>query len=104
MKISEFQQLIKDIYFHQDKERGIKRTFIWLVEEVGELARIIKSQEIDKKKASEEISDITAWINSIANLLEINMESILLDKYPGKCVRCNSKPCQCNTTREKIVF
>jgi len=102
MKISEFQQIIKDIYFHQDEERGINRTFIWLVEEVGELARIIKDQQIDKKKASEEIADINAWINSIANLLDIDMESILRDKYPGKCIRCNSKPCQCNTSREKI--
>ncbi|MFX1588702.1 MAG: MazG nucleotide pyrophosphohydrolase domain-containing protein, partial [Promethearchaeota archaeon] len=74
MRISEFQELIKEIYFHQDKERGIKGTFIWLVEEVGELARIIKNQRIDIRKASEEIADIYAWINSIANLLEIDME------------------------------
>jgi len=56
MKVSEFQELIKEIYFHQDKERGLKGTFIWLVEEVGELARIIKNQRIDKRKASEEIA------------------------------------------------
>ncbi|MFX1357079.1 MAG: MazG nucleotide pyrophosphohydrolase domain-containing protein [Promethearchaeota archaeon] len=100
MKISEFQELIKEIYFHQDKERGIKGTFIWLVEEVGELARIIKNQRIDIRKASEEIADIYAWINSIANLLEIDMESILKDKYPDKCIRCGLKPCQCDLLRD----
>jgi NTP pyrophosphatase (non-canonical NTP hydrolase) len=95
MNISKFQTLIKEIYYHRDSKRGIKNSFIWFVEEVGELARVLKNEDIDKKKASEEIADIFAWLNSIANLLEINIEKNLLDKYPEKCIRCNSKPCIC---------
>jgi NTP pyrophosphatase (non-canonical NTP hydrolase) len=95
MKISEFQELIKEIYYHRDSKRGIKSTFIWLVEEMGELARILKKKNIEKNKASEEIADIYAWLNSIANLLNINIEASLLEKYPKKCIRCNSKPCKC---------
>ncbi|MBY8980759.1 MAG: nucleotide pyrophosphohydrolase [Candidatus Lokiarchaeota archaeon] len=78
---------------------------MWLVEEIGELATILNSKDIDKKKVSEEIADISAWINSNANLLEIDRGSILFNKNPYKCVRCNSKPCQSNTSRrEKTVF
>jgi NTP pyrophosphatase (non-canonical NTP hydrolase) len=95
MRISEFQNLIRDLYFKQDQNRGIHRTFIWLIEEIGELARVLQHQEIDRDKASEEIADITAWTTSIANLLDINLESVLLKKYPNMCIKCKSRPCIC---------
>lgn len=95
MKISKFQNLMKELYYHQDSKRGIKGTFIWLVEEIGELACILKSNNIDKKKASEELADVIAWTNSLGNLLDINLEKVLLDKYPNKCIKCNSNPCEC---------
>ncbi len=96
MKISEFQNLIKDLYFKQDQNRGINGTFIWLVEEIGEFARILRSKEINFKNASEELADIIAWANSLANLLEIDLESAILEKYPKMCFRCKSNPCVCN--------
>jgi NTP pyrophosphatase (non-canonical NTP hydrolase) len=86
---------MKKLYFHKDSKRGIKDTFVWLVEEIGELAKILKNQNIDKEKASEEIADIIAWTNSLSNLLDIDVEKALYDKYPNKCKKCNSIPCQC---------
>ena len=62
---------------------------------MGELASIIRKQEIDKKKASEEIADLIAWANSLANLLDIDVEKALVEKYPNKCRKCNSLPCRC---------
>ena len=95
MKISDFQDLMKKIFFHQDSKRGIKSTFTWLVEEIGELARVLKYEDIDKVNASEEIADIIAWTSSLANLLEIDIEKALLEKYPNKCIKCDSYPCRC---------
>jgi len=95
LKVSDFQNLMKKLYFHKDSKRGIKDTFVWLVEEIGELAKILKNQNIDKEKASEEIADIIAWTNSLSNLLDIDVEKALYDKYPNKCKKCNSIPCQC---------
>ena len=95
MKISEFQNLIKDLYFKQDLNRGINATFIWLIEEIGEFARILRNKVFDKQNASEELADIIAWTSSLANLLEIDLESALSKKYPDKCIKCNSKPCVC---------
>ena len=95
MKISEFQEIIKNLYIKKDEKRGIKGTFIWLVEEVGELAEILKYTEIDKNKASEELADIIAWTCSLANMLEIDLESCLLGKYPNMCIKCKSNPCIC---------
>ncbi|MFX0140536.1 MAG: MazG nucleotide pyrophosphohydrolase domain-containing protein [Candidatus Hodarchaeota archaeon] len=96
MRISEFQKLIKDLYIERDKNRGIKATFIWLIEEIGELARIVKKNEVNLKMASEELADIIAWTNSLANLLDIDLELALSSKYPNKCIKCKSNPCTCS--------
>ncbi|GAH58079.1 unnamed protein product, partial [marine sediment metagenome] len=58
MKISDFQDLLKDLYLQKDLNRGVTSTFIWLVEEIGELATILNSTDVDKQKVSEEIADI----------------------------------------------
>ena len=96
MKISEFQNLIKELYYHQDSKRGIKDTFIWLVEEIGEIANLLKEKSLDKEKVSQELADVIAWTISIANLLEIDVDNALKKKYPNKCVKCNKNPCECN--------
>ena len=95
MKISEFQNLIKDLYFKADQNRGIDKTFIWLIEEMGEFARILRSKDISITDASEELSDIIAWTSSLANLLNIDLESAISKKYPGVCLKCKSNPCVC---------
>ena len=95
MKISDFQDLLKDLYLQNDLDRGIKSTFIWLVEEIGELATLINSIDIDKRKISEEIADIIAWTISIANILDVDVEKALSDKYPNECIKCSTSPCTC---------
>ena len=44
MKISEFQKLIEDIYYERDSERGVEKTFVWFVEEFGEIAKEIRKK------------------------------------------------------------
>ena len=95
MKISDFQDLIKNIYLQNDLKRGLKSNFIWLVEEIGELATLLNSTDLNKKKVTEELADIIAWTVSIANILEIDIEKALYNKYPNKCKKCNSSPCKC---------
>jgi len=52
---------------------------MWFIEEVGELARAIKSGNRDN--IEEEIADVAAWLVSLANLLEIDFEEAVLKKY-----------------------
>lgn len=94
MRIREFQNLMKDLYIQKDKERGISDTFIWLVEEVGELATEL-NDERDKQSVSEEMADIFAWMCSLANLFQIDLEDAIFKKYPNKCPKCDSNPCKC---------
>lgn len=95
MKISEFQKLIKTLFIEQDQKRGVQKTFTWLIEEIGELAHILKNQEIETSKVSEELADIIAWTTSLANLLDIDLEDALFKKYPNMCLKCKSNPCIC---------
>ncbi len=108
MKISDFQDLISDLYLDRDMERGVNKTFLWFVEEIGELSEAIRHYLAEKGNSDlnlknlnhigEEIADSIAWISSLANILEIDLEKALFKKYPNKCIKCGSKPCQCPKT------
>ncbi|NHI93159.1 MAG: nucleotide pyrophosphohydrolase [Candidatus Lokiarchaeota archaeon] len=93
MKINEFQQLMKDIYFERDQKRGVEKTFIWLVEEVGELAKTF-NKRYEKDEIDSEFADVLAWLCSVANLLNVNLEEMVTKKY-SNCPRCKKKPCKC---------
>ncbi len=93
MHIREFQRMIADIYVHRDQERGIDKTMLWIVEEVGELAEAVRKGS----NVGEEIADVFAWLVSLANLCGVDVEEEVLKKYPGYCIRCGKKPCECET-------
>lgn len=97
MDISEFQKLMRDLYFHNDSQRGIYRTALWLVEEMGELVREVKltPEKINKSNVEEEMADIYAWVASLANLLDVDLNSAVQKKYPQYCPKCQKNPCIC---------
>jgi NTP pyrophosphatase (non-canonical NTP hydrolase) len=95
MKISEFQELMKTLFFHQDSKRGIEKTFLWLVEEIGELSNALRKSAPNTSEVADELADVVAWTCSLANLMDIDMEKALYEKYPNKCLKCNSNPCKC---------
>ena len=86
---------MKNLYLEKDSKRGIEKTVLKLVEEVGELAESVLLEEEEKIK--EEIVDIIAWTLSIANILNIDVFSAFRDKYDEICPRCNSNPCSCDS-------
>lgn len=67
------------MYYAKDSERGIYATFTWLVEEVGELAEALLSDNTES--IQEELADVLAWTLSIANLKGIDMEEAIKKKY-----------------------
>jgi len=93
MRIKEFQSLVKDLYYHRDIKRGNEKNMLWLVEEVGELSQAMRKN--DKDAIGEEMADIVAWVMSIANIYDMDMEEFISKKYPGMCAYCKSNPCSC---------
>ncbi len=96
MDIREFQKKIKDIYFEKDGARGVDGTFMWFVEEVGELSRAIRRG--GKEQLEEEFSDVMAWLVSLSNICGIDMEEAA-GKYATGCPKCSKTPCTCHETR-----
>lgn len=93
MNIKEFQEKMREIYFEKDYKRGINETFKLLVEEVNELGEGIFKKDIENIKS--EVADVLAWLASLCNLLNIDLEKAALEKYNDKCPKCSSKPCSC---------
>jgi NTP pyrophosphatase (non-canonical NTP hydrolase) len=83
MRISEFQSIISKKYEKRDRQRGIPATFMWFIEEVGELATALASN--DQKNKEEEFADVFAWLCTLANITDVDLEKAC-DKYTGKSV------------------
>lgn len=92
MRIREFQQLIDEQYGRKDAERGVAGTFMWFTEEVGELARAIKSD--DEANLREEFADVLAWLSTLASLCDVDLEEASA-KYADGCPKCSETPCRC---------
>ncbi len=92
MKLDHFQSLIEDTYHERDSERGVNGTFMWFVEEVGELARALKRD--DRDNLHEEFADVLAWLSTLASLSGIQLTDAAA-RYSGGCPKCDSIPCDC---------
>ena len=78
MDIREFQQFILEQYGKRDRERGVATTFMWFVEEVGELATALADEKADNK--AEEFADVLAWLCTLANIADVDLEKAC-EKY-----------------------
>lgn len=94
MHISEFQQMMRDLYFKRDSERGIDGTFNWLVDEVRELGEEL-NKGTDREATEKEFADVIAWLASLANIMGIDLERAAISKYNHRCPKCQHFPCQC---------
>ena len=96
MEIEAMQRTIAATYLERDRERGVDATFRWFTEEVGELARAIRTGE--RPELVHEFSDVLAWLASLANLLEVDLTAAVA-RYANGCPKCNASPCSCRMQR-----
>jgi NTP pyrophosphatase (non-canonical NTP hydrolase) len=91
--ISEFQGMMRRLYFRGDSKRGARRTYDWLVDETRELGDALKNR--DKQELASEFADVIAWLASLANVVNVDLEEATLSKYENKCPKCRQSPCRC---------
>ena len=77
MEIYEAQKIIEEIYGNRDRERGLFKDMVWFGEEVGELFKAVR----ENRGIEEEVADVFAWLLSIANILNIDVEKAFRKKY-----------------------
>ena len=84
------------MYSSKDEMRGVEGTFMWLMEEVGELASALR--EGTSEELAAEFADVLAWLATIANITNIDLQKAVLQKYADGCPGCGQLVCQCDQT------
>lgn len=93
LTLADFQKLMRDMYLEKDRARGVDGTFMWLMEEIGELATSLR--EGSQQDRLEEFADVLAWLTTIANIVDIDLTQALLQKYGSGCPGCQQLVCAC---------
>jgi len=75
MTIREFQDFIRRRYYARDSQRGTPGTFLWFVEEVGELSSALAGD--DRHNREEEFADVFAWLCTLANINDVDLETAI---------------------------
>ena len=90
----QFQQWIRDMYLRKDVARGVEGTFMWLMEEVGELASALRNGSTEEQM--EEFADVLAWLTTIANVAGVDLAEAVRRKYGSGCPGCGRWVCACS--------
>ncbi len=98
ISLSDLQKLIREMYSSKDEARGVDGTFMWLMEEVGELAAALR--EGTKEELELEFADVLAWLATIANIAGVELTEAVRKKYGGGCPGCGQRVCQCDLSEK----
>lgn len=98
ISLSELQKLIREMYSSKDAARGVDGTFMWLMEEVGELAAALR--EGTHEELELEFADVLAWLATIANIAEIDLTNAVRKKYGKGCPGCGQRVCTCDLSEK----
>ena len=79
LTLADFQHHIRQRYQQTDEARGTPDTFMWLIEEVGELATALQGE--DEANKAEEFADVLAWLCTLANINGVDLETAVREKY-----------------------
>ena len=101
--LAEFQSLIQQMYSSKDEARGVDGTFMWLMEEIGELAAALRTAGADESSVATrradlaaEFADVLAWLVTIANVAEVDLQQAVWEKYGRGCPGCGELECRCD--------
>ena len=87
LTLADFQLLIRERYYAADSARGTPGTFMWFIEEVGELSTALQKaagqggNTSGGENLAEEFADVLAWLCTLANVNGIDLTSAVRGKY-----------------------
>jgi NTP pyrophosphatase (non-canonical NTP hydrolase) len=82
LTIADFQKHISERYEEVDRKRGTPKTFLWFIEEIGELATALNGE--DRANLEEEFADVVAWLCTLANINGVDLARAIAGKYLGE--------------------
>jgi NTP pyrophosphatase (non-canonical NTP hydrolase) len=94
MTLAELQERIRVLFGDKDAKRGVEGTFMWFMEEVGELAASLRG-EGTRENLTLEFADVLAWLATLANIAGVDLNEAVQQKYGRGCPKCAQTPCKC---------
>jgi NTP pyrophosphatase (non-canonical NTP hydrolase) len=94
MTLAELQSSIRATFGEKDGRRGIDGTFMWFMEEVGELAAALRG-DVPREHTAAEFADVLAWLATLANAAGVDLTDAMQAKYGHGCPSCRQSPCRC---------
>jgi NTP pyrophosphatase (non-canonical NTP hydrolase) len=83
LTIAAFQKHIADKYESTDRARGTPKTWMWFIEEIGELSHALAKND-DRANLEEEFADVVAWLCTLANINDVDLADAITKKYLGE--------------------
>jgi NTP pyrophosphatase (non-canonical NTP hydrolase) len=80
LTVAAFQKHISEKYEKVDRERGTPKTWMWFIEEVGELSHAL-AKGTDRANLEEEFADVIAWLCTLANINDVDLAGAITKKY-----------------------
>ena len=96
--LGDVQKLIRELYGAKDAQRGVDGTFMWFMQEVGELATALRGGDHDERVL--EFADVLAWLVTLANTVGVDLDDAIARKYGAGCPGCRQTPCGCGLTEK----
>lgn len=82
LTIAAFQKHIAEKYESTDRARGTPKTWMWFIEEIGELSHALAKND-DRANREEEFADVVAWLCTLANINDVDLAAAIAKKYLG---------------------
>ena len=98
MNLSELQTMIRETFGAKDASRGVDGTFMWFMQEVGELATALRSGT--PTETAHEFADVLAWLATLANIAGVDLDKAMAEKYGAGCPTCQRSPCVCSAAEK----
>src|SRR5947209_5638270 len=95
--LGQLQTLIRDQFGAKDARRGVEGTFMWFLEEVGELSAALRGGP--REELAAEFADVLAWLATLANIAGVDLDAAVEAKYGKGCPRCVTTPCVCHEAK-----
>lgn len=93
--IDDAQRYISELY--PNKDRDFSYIFGYAARHLGYLGKALNQKRADDQEFIRTIS----WLLALANHLEIDVETALIERHPEICPYCVTRPCDCQTTAKR---
>lgn len=100
--LGQWQQHLGTLYGDRNRQRGLENVLNRLSREISELLSLqmkipyltLSLEDIEREFALE-LADALAWTVAVANILSLDLEDAVLERFGSGCWNCRKIPCVC---------